>query len=187
MDNHNHNNYKGSGGGGSGGGGSRGGLPEGAVPVKNGVLSPHANEFWFPECRNCPCCKGFKHGCPCRAGSVNTCTHPDCENAEYSAKVATDLASRPAPVPIVTNNALTNPSETNSSPRSNSSISPRTPGGTCKFYASGNCRFGAACHYKHDNNGGSLPVPVSNAAIPCVYFSRGNCQYGDSCKNSHEM
>ena len=33
-------------------------LPVGATPKQNGVLSPVAAEFWFPECRNCPCCKG---------------------------------------------------------------------------------------------------------------------------------
>ena len=30
-------------------------LPAGATPKQNGVLSPVAAEFWFPENRNCPC------------------------------------------------------------------------------------------------------------------------------------
>ncbi|CAB9503352.1 expressed unknown protein [Seminavis robusta] len=30
-------------------------------------LPPHADEFWFPECRNCHCCNGYKHGCTCCA------------------------------------------------------------------------------------------------------------------------
>lgn len=25
----------------------------------------HAAEFWFPECRECTCCRGYKHGCTC--------------------------------------------------------------------------------------------------------------------------
>ena len=53
-------------------------LPPGAVPSQNGVLSSHAAEFWFPECRDCPCCKGFKHGCKCRTASVTTCQDPAC-------------------------------------------------------------------------------------------------------------
>ena len=53
-------------------------LPPGAVPSQNGVLSSHAAEFWFPECRDCPCCKGFKHGCQCRTANVTTCQDPAC-------------------------------------------------------------------------------------------------------------
>lgn len=37
-------------------------MPLGATPSQGGVLSPYASEFWFPECRDCACCKGFKHG-----------------------------------------------------------------------------------------------------------------------------
>ena len=40
-------------------------------------LPPHAEEFWFPECRDCPCCNGFKHGCQCCSsnggGSCSMC------------------------------------------------------------------------------------------------------------------
>jgi hypothetical protein len=57
-------------------------LPPGAVPSQNGVLSPHAAEFWFPESRNCPCCKGFKHGCVCRSTTVTTCQDPFCSSPE---------------------------------------------------------------------------------------------------------
>jgi hypothetical protein len=38
-----------------------------------GQLSAHAAEFWFPESRNCNCCKGFKHGCSCVKGGVIQC------------------------------------------------------------------------------------------------------------------
>lgn len=57
-------------------------LPPGAMPSQNGVLSKHAAEFWFPECRNCPCCNGFKHGCQCCKGGVNTCTNANCLSTE---------------------------------------------------------------------------------------------------------
>lgn len=41
-------------------------LPSGAVPsAKIGKLDPFAAEFWFPGSRECACCKGYKHGCPC--------------------------------------------------------------------------------------------------------------------------
>lgn len=40
----------------------------------NGQLTKAAAEFWFPECRECPCCKGFKHSCSCCQGTVSTCS-----------------------------------------------------------------------------------------------------------------
>eukprot|EP01035_Chromulina_nebulosa_P037910 gene37910-51193_t len=67
-------------------GGSSGGkvLPVGATPSQNGILSPHAAEFWFPDSRNCPCCKGYKHGCNCcSTPGSNTCRDPNCLNLEY--------------------------------------------------------------------------------------------------------
>ena len=31
-----------------------------------------AQEYWYPECADCGCCKGFKYGCVCVQGGVNT-------------------------------------------------------------------------------------------------------------------
>ncbi len=31
-----------------------------------------AHEYWYPECADCGCCKGFKYGCVCVQGGVNT-------------------------------------------------------------------------------------------------------------------
>ena len=60
-------------------------MPSGAMPTtKSGGLSNVANEFWFPESRNCPCCKGYKHGCKCRVGSVQVCTDPGCTSTAAS-------------------------------------------------------------------------------------------------------
>eukprot|EP01039_Chlorochromonas_danica_P009954 gene9954-11004_t len=54
----------------------------GYEPVtKSGELSKHAAEFWFPESRNCPCCKGFKHGCACVKGGVTICQDKTCTTA----------------------------------------------------------------------------------------------------------
>jgi hypothetical protein len=73
------------------GGGGGGVLPAGAVPSQGGKLSAHAAEFWFPECRNCPCCSGYKHGCKCRDTGVDTCTDANCVNADYVNQVNTAL------------------------------------------------------------------------------------------------
>lgn len=31
-------------------------------------------QSWFPECRDCSCCQGFKHGCRCCQGSSRVCS-----------------------------------------------------------------------------------------------------------------
>lgn len=31
-------------------------------------------EYWFPECRNCSCCQGFKHGCNCCKSGSRVCS-----------------------------------------------------------------------------------------------------------------
>ena len=36
-------------------------------------LAHHAAEFWFPECRNCQCCNGYKHGCTCSPSHGGVC------------------------------------------------------------------------------------------------------------------
>jgi hypothetical protein len=37
-------------------------------------LAAHAAEFWFPECRDCSCCNGFKHGCTCAPSNYGICS-----------------------------------------------------------------------------------------------------------------
>jgi hypothetical protein len=67
--------HSGAGGGGQQQQGPRGPtVPSGALPSMNGKLTRAAAEFWFPECRECECCKGFKHGCPCCVPPVSVCS-----------------------------------------------------------------------------------------------------------------
>ena len=49
-----------AGGRGNGGGGGGGGI------------GSSAHEYWFPECRDCGCCRGYKYGCVCVQGGVST-------------------------------------------------------------------------------------------------------------------
>lgn len=85
-------------------------VPEAAVPRQNGKLSQFAGEFWFPECRNCPCCKGFKHGCECckNSSGVDTCTNESCIDGVFKTQVTEELASRSneATVPTETTKAV---------------------------------------------------------------------------------
>lgn len=182
-------------------------LPPGAVPSSNGVLSVHAKEFWFPECRNCTCCKGFKHGCDCCAGGVDTCAKGDCVDAEHITKVATDLAAKSGTsektvdassdsVAAGLASAISIASEISGGnsltvtppapPAHEGKITHTTsnagPEDMCKFYMSGGgCRFGDSCRFKHPA-GVVPPAPGNNI---CPFFISGTCQYGDSCRKSH--
>ncbi len=173
-------------------------LPAGAMPTNSsGALSAHAAEFWFPECRNCECCKGFKHGCKCCAGGVNTCTSATCVDDVFKQQVSTDLASRP--VLASTTTTTSSASYKIESPRGESSVRPPAAvsvsgGDTCKFESSpGGCRFGSSCRFKHSTPGGASVGGGYSAAPPagaggkpqCMFFARGNCQYGEGCRFSH--
>ena len=187
-------------------------LPPGAVPRQNGVLSVHAKEFWFPECRNCPCCKGFKHGCDCCVGGVDTCAKEDCINTEFATQVATDLASRaPEVVSEGSDSAIASgaaaaasianelgnltvkspaaPSGQNTHTASSGGGSASAGGSdVCKFFASGGCRFGDSCRFKHVGTPAHIPAPASTGAKQiCPFFLNSQCQYGDSCRKSHDI
>lgn len=72
---------------------------EGSVMTKRGAsegsesLPPFAHEIWFPECRNCVCCSGFKHGCGCCIGAVKTCTKTDCSSTGTTAPITPSKVS----------------------------------------------------------------------------------------------
>jgi len=36
-------------------------------------MKKHAAECWFPECRDCTCCQGFKYGCACGPTNNGVC------------------------------------------------------------------------------------------------------------------
>mmetsp|Transcript_10999 Transcript_10999/g.16558 ORF Transcript_10999/g.16558 Transcript_10999/m.16558 type:complete len:408 (-) Transcript_10999:189-1412(-) len=189
--------YNGNRGGYAGAGAPRGGgsgvLPIGATPSRNGVLSPHAAEFWFPESRQCPCCKGFKHGCSCRSRGVDTCMDPACTDPNAQQSVASKESSAAAPVAP---SSTANPAETTSYagsyiiepprevyPTSAVEYSPKVE--YCRFESSASgCRNGSTCRFPHrgftDSNFNQQRPP------PCSYFMIGKCEYGDSCKFSHQ-
>lgn len=163
----------------------RGGvMPSGAMPTtKSGGLSNVANEFWFPESRNCPCCKGYKHGCKCRVGSVEACIDPGCtttaSNIEEDVKIepvkarpkpkivfktATQPATPAAPAPA---SAAAAPPAA-AAPTAAPSVPPSGDGGLpgagnpCTFFNTPQgCRFGNTCRFTHEPGGpgGSGPRP----------------------------
>jgi hypothetical protein len=180
-------------------------LPAGAMPTtSSGALSAHAAEFWFPECRNCECCKGFKHGCACCKGGVNTCTGATCVDAAFTQQVSSDLASRPAVTPTTSTSSAAYKVEAprSEAPKARPAAAAPSGGDICKYESSpGGCRFGAACRFRHSTPGGGAAAPSSSSAAyvngpppsaagggkaqQCMYFARGNCQFGDGCRFGH--
>lgn len=127
-------------------GAPKGEVPAGALPTdKGGRLSSHAAEFWFPDCRNCSCCKGYKHGCDCvKKERFIACQHESCnlDPSHKDQKLPEDL------VP-----AARAPSE-NSSYQVRRAFSDGTP--VCRFdqQQPGSCRFGNNCRFLHTSNRG---------------------------------
>lgn len=120
---------------------SKGVVPAGAVPTEqSGRLSSHAAEFWFPECRECKCCNGFKHGCSCvKNDKFIACQAATCtiDPAHKDQKLTEDTMPQQR-------------ADNNSSRRSTSDNS-----NICRFEQSpGGCRFGASCRFRHVNGGG---------------------------------
>lgn len=171
-------------------------VPAAAVPRQNGKLSQFAGEFWFPECRNCPCCKGFKHGCDCckTGNGVDTCTNSNCIDGEFNAKVTEELANRSG----VTNDNNTSAPVTTDNNSSRYIVEPPSPtipktnvapvpilassgsGNFCKFEMSpSGCRFGAACHFKHTQSSNNLP--------PSPYYRGANNIYPPQQMQSPQM
>ena len=146
---------------------SRATLPEGAMPSRNGKLTSAAADFWFPESRNCPCCKGFKHGCSCRSQGVDTCTHPECIDAEHSEAVRARVAA-----------SASAPASASAAPTPSGPISHGTP----RTLPPSNA-WPAASGAPPPR----APPPVSDeSARPCSFFnSPQGCRFGASCRNLH--
>ena len=154
-------------------------IPAGAMPVgANGALSPQAAEFWFPECRDCTCCKGFKYGCDCRARGAPLCEHPSC-----SAIIGG------------------NPSRAQQEPARRGSSS--TEAAPCIYFKIGTCKFGDSCRFLHVKDASAPPpspvmckfdtrcayrgqgCPYRHTA--CNFFFKSKCEAGSECIYSHEM
>ena len=47
----------------------------------------------------------------------------------------------------------------------------------CKYFASGSCKLGTSCHFKHETRSSTV----------CQYFLKGNCRSGSNCRFSHQL
>ena len=88
----------------------------------------HAAEFWFPECRGCDCCKGFKHGCSC--GGLCVCS------------VDNKVEASTAHGKIMSIKNVITPTMSKQEGRHGGSS--KIP---CRFYQMGTCKFGDNCRF----------------------------------------
>ena len=115
-------------------------------------LPPHAEEFWFPECRECTCCNGYKHGCQCCA-----------KQGMRSCKCAPSTGPTGPPPPAAPPAGQWQPAMPG--PGTGGGYGGRGGGGggrggggrgggrgpqMCRFFTSpGGCRFGDSCRFSH--------------------------------------
>ena len=102
-------------------------------------LAHHAAEFWFPECRDCQCCNGYKHGCQCAPSHGGVCK---CSGG----------VPQQGPPPV----QMQRGQMPSGGPHSGGGRGGGGRGGgnqgkvLCKFFTSpGGCRFGDNCRFAH--------------------------------------
>jgi len=99
-------------------------------------LAKYANEFWFPESRDCVCCKGFKYGCQCAPTNGGCCSSCCPEGGGASNPLAASL--QPS-LPLSPQSPVDKGQGRHDR---NQKI--------CKFFLSSNgCRFGQECRFLH--------------------------------------
>jgi len=89
-------------------------------------LANHASEFWFPQVRDCSCCKGYKHGCSCCKSGGSVCqkcsagTSAGAGGGGGGGGFRNSGSTKPGKIP-------------------------------CKFFqSSSGCRFGDKCRFSHE-------------------------------------
>ena len=115
-------------------------LESDAVVMNSSYSSPHyLAELWFPECRDCTCCKGFKHACECvvvlvgggSGDAVFSCSKcqvmPGCDGTK-SSTLGSERGGEETSVPSCGKGKV-----------------------ACKFFRSPQgCRFGDQCRFAHE-------------------------------------
>lgn len=138
----------------------------GAPPVMYTDLPPHADEFWFPECRNCTCCNGYKHGCQCCA-----------KEGLRSCKCA------PSTGPT-SNAAAAPPPQQQPGGWMPAQPGPGTGGGGGNYGGGQGGGGGGRGHYGGGRGGGGRGR--GGNPPPCRFFnSPSGCRFGDNCRFSH--
>ena len=113
-----------------------GGAPSSSSSGLPAHLASGAAEFWFPECRNCGCCKGYKHGCIC--GGLCKCARNTKESVASEAFRVGVLGTKQTE-----QQRSTSATQTAFAAKSKQSLP------LCQHYQRGSCRYGDQCRFSH--------------------------------------
>mmetsp|Transcript_28370 Transcript_28370/g.76871 ORF Transcript_28370/g.76871 Transcript_28370/m.76871 type:complete len:206 (+) Transcript_28370:228-845(+) len=125
--------------------------------IDNEILQ--SSELWFAECRSCPCCQGFKHGCMmcaswfgsftcrCVVTGINGAGPPD----DVSAMTANSIdQSCHVRRPRCGSGGSRKSGDSSKRSRALKRKKNRSQNEPCRFFFSaGGCRYGDTCSYEH--------------------------------------
>jgi len=133
--------------------------------IDNGKSSLPSNiekydaEIWYPECRDCLCCRGFKHGCTCATSNnrICRCVTGVLDDVSVVTMNSYDLwyqqllPQYPTESQCNTIESHCNPIERRSSRHNvNNHIMHEKVDTTCRFFSSSaGCRYGSSCPFNH--------------------------------------
>jgi hypothetical protein len=173
--------------------------PLGGSLSRQGSASSAVSDTWYPECMNCPCCHGMKHGCECIKGGVETCANADCVDKVFAEQVTKSINERQAqdtanPNPSIRANHVFMGEMGTNSPRSTQATR------VCIYFQNGYCSFGDRCRNLHSGGssreGGKVVETgseqqqqqhstVSSSSQQCKEHAQGACALGNRCKFGH--
>jgi hypothetical protein len=137
-------------------------LPNNTPAAKTSLpshLAKHAAEFWFPECRDCSCCKGFKYGCNCAASNGGSCACVADDDVPVVATPPNNANSHQQQRYPSTSSGRGSHSHSHGGGRGGGGVGVGVGGGgrrkiPCRFFLSAQgCRFGDSCTFDHTSQG----------------------------------
>jgi len=119
-------------------------------------MAKHAAEFWFPECRECSCCQGFKYGCKCAASNGGSCTCSADDDAPTAATTTTTIHSCQGQMDNANfhqqQRVYSSGGRQISGGGGNGNV--RRKATPCRFFfTKQGCRFGNSCNFDHTSHG----------------------------------
>ena len=132
-------------------------LPNNAPAAKTALpshLAKHAAEFWFPECRDCSCCKGFKYGCNCAASNGGSCACVSEDDVPAVAAPPNNANSHQQQRYPSTGSGRGSHSHSHGSGRGGGGGGGGRRKVPCRFFFTAQgCRFGDSCTFDHTSQG----------------------------------
>jgi hypothetical protein len=131
-------------------------LPSTCLPS---YMLQNAGEIWFPECRDCHCCLGFKHGCTCVSmvgGGVCQCVSGPPDDVSAMTVMVMDYCY--AQQSLSSGSSQSRRSSKSSRSRRSERKQQARVDQPCRFFFSPmGCRHGDSCLYNHQTKESSPP------------------------------